>query len=77
MLSTVLRMSVDTPQYVPNTIIWRDPQTPTVKEEIRHYNSQYSASLSVHPNNLVVNLMAQTDNRVLRRHMSNDLHNRI
>jgi hypothetical protein len=65
-----LSMIVDAPWYVPNTVIRRDLQTPTVKEEIRRYNSQYSA----HPNGLVVNLMEQPDNnRRLRRHLPNDL----
>jgi hypothetical protein len=59
----VLRTIVDAPWYVPNTDIRRDFQTPTVKEEIRHYRSQYSARLSVHPNDPVVNLMAQPENR--------------
>jgi hypothetical protein len=54
-----LLMIVDTPWYVPNTVIWRELQTPTVKEEIRRYRSQYSA----HPNDLVVNLMEQPDNK--------------
>jgi hypothetical protein len=53
--------NVDTPWYVPNTVIRKDLQTPTVKEEIRHYSSQYSARLSVRPNGLIVNIMAQTD----------------
>jgi hypothetical protein len=44
---------------MPNTVIRRDVQTPTVKEEIRRYSSQYSA----HPNGLVVNLMVQPDNK--------------
>jgi hypothetical protein len=39
-------MIVDAPWYVPNTAIRRDLQTPTVKEEIRRYSSQYSARLS-------------------------------
>jgi hypothetical protein len=56
-----LRMIVDAPWYVPNTVIRRDLQTPTVKEEIRRYSSQYSARFSVHPNAPVVNLMAQPD----------------
>jgi hypothetical protein len=56
--SKVLFTIVDAPCYVPNTVIRRDLQTPTVKEEIRHYSSQYSARLSVHPDDLVVNLMA-------------------
>jgi hypothetical protein len=54
-----LRMTVDTPRYVPNTVIQRDLQTPTVTEEIRRYSSQYSA----HPNGLVVNLMEQAHNK--------------
>jgi hypothetical protein len=52
-------MIVDAPWYVPNTVIRRDIQIPTVKEEIRHYISQYSAHLSVH--GLVMNLMEQPD----------------
>jgi hypothetical protein len=36
-------MIVDAPWYVPNTVIRRDLQIPTVKEEIRRYSSQYSA----------------------------------
>jgi hypothetical protein len=66
-------MIVDAPWYVPNTVIGRDPRTPTIKEEIRHYSSQHSERLSVHPNNLVVNLMAQPYNRRLRKHLPNDL----
>jgi hypothetical protein len=31
----------ETPWYEPNTVIRRDLQTPTVKEEIRRYSSQY------------------------------------
>jgi hypothetical protein len=48
--SKTLSMIVDAPWYVPNTVIWRDLQTPTVKEEIRRYSSQYGARLSAHPN---------------------------
>jgi hypothetical protein len=59
-----LRTIADAPWYVPNTVIRRDFQTPSLKEEIRHYISQYSARLSVH-NNLVVNFMAHSDNRRL------------
>jgi hypothetical protein len=35
-------MIVDTPQYVLNTVIWSDLQTPIVKEEICRYSYQYS-----------------------------------
>jgi hypothetical protein len=41
----------------PITVIQRDLQIPTVKEEIRRYGSQYSARLSTHPNDLIVNLI--------------------
>jgi hypothetical protein len=52
--SKALRMIVDAPRYVPNTVIRRDLHTPTAKEEIRRYSSQYSARLSSHRNDLVV-----------------------
>jgi hypothetical protein len=50
-------MIIDAPWYVPNTVIRRDLQIPTVKKEVRRYSSQYSARLSVHPNDLIVNLI--------------------
>jgi hypothetical protein len=43
--SKALRMIVDTPWYVLNTVIRTGLQIPTVKEEIRRYSSQYSARL--------------------------------
>jgi hypothetical protein len=50
----------------------------SLKEEIRHYSSQYSVRLSVHPNDLVVNLMVQPDNiRRLRRLVPYDLSTRF
>jgi hypothetical protein len=55
--SKALRMIVDAPWYVPNTVIRRNVQIPTVKEDISHYSSQYSARLSAHPNDLTVNLI--------------------
>jgi hypothetical protein len=72
-----LRMIVDAPWYVPNTVIRRDLQIPTVKEEICCYSSQYSARLSTHANDLTVNLIELPDNRRLRRHLPNDLPNRF
>jgi hypothetical protein len=71
--SKALRMIMDAPWYVPNTVIRREPQIPTVKEEIGLYSSQYSARLSTHPNDLIVNLIELPDNRRLRRHLPNDL----
>jgi hypothetical protein len=38
--SKALRMIVDAPWYVPNTVIRRDLQIPTAKEEIRRYSTQ-------------------------------------
>jgi hypothetical protein len=75
--SKALRMIVDAPWYVPNTVIRRDLQIPTVKEEIRRHSSQYSARLSTHPNDLIVNLIELKDNRRLRRHLPNDLPTRF
>jgi hypothetical protein len=59
---SILGMIIEAPWYVPNTVIRRDLQTPKVKEEIGRYSCQYSARLSVHPNDPVVNLMAQDNN---------------
>jgi hypothetical protein len=75
--SETLRMTADAPSYVPNTVIRRDFQVPTVKEEIRRYSSQYSARLSAHPNYLTVNVMELPDNRRLRRHLPIDLPTRF
>jgi hypothetical protein len=75
--SKALRMIVDAPWYVPNTVIRMDLQIPTVKEEIRRYSSQYSARLSIHPNDQIVNLMELPGNRQLQRHLPNDLPTRF
>jgi hypothetical protein len=56
-------MIVDATWYVPNTVIRRDLQIPTVKEEIRRYSSQYSARLNAHPNDIIANLMELPDKR--------------
>jgi hypothetical protein len=45
--SKILRMIVDAPWDMPNTVIWKDLQIPTVKEEIQRYSSQ-SVPSSVH-----------------------------
>jgi hypothetical protein len=47
--ASFLMFAVDAPWYVPNTVIGRDLQIPTAKEELRRYSSQYSARLSAHP----------------------------
>jgi hypothetical protein len=75
--SKALRMIVDAPWYVPNTVIRRNPHTPTVKEEIRRYCCQYSVRLSAHPIGLIINFMESPGNRRLRRHLPNDLPTRF
>jgi hypothetical protein len=75
--SKALRMIVNAPWYVSNAVIRRYLQIPTVKEEIRRYSSQYSARLSAHPNDLIVNLIELPDKRRLRRHLPNDLPTRF
>jgi hypothetical protein len=75
--SKTLRMIVNAPCYVPNSVIRRDLQIPTVKEEIQCYSSQYNARLSAHPNDLIANLMELADNRRLQRHLPNDLPTRF
>jgi hypothetical protein len=50
--SKVLRMLLKATWYVPNTVIRRTLETPTVKGQIRRYSSQYSVRLSAHPNDL-------------------------
>jgi hypothetical protein len=62
-LSKALRMIVDASCYVPNTVIRRDLQIPIVKEEIRRYSSHYSARLSAHPDDLIVNFMELPESR--------------
>jgi hypothetical protein len=51
-------MIMDGPRYVPNTVIGRDLQIPTDKEEIHR--------LSTNTNDLAVNLMELPDNRPAR-----------
>jgi hypothetical protein len=75
--SKALRMIVDAPWYVPNTIIRRDLHMPTVKEEIRHYRSHYSLRLTAHPNDILLTLLEQPEHRRLRRLLPNDLPTRF
>jgi hypothetical protein len=49
-------MITDAPWYVPNTVIRKDLQIPKVKHEISRYSYRYSKRLSVHPNELILNL---------------------
>jgi hypothetical protein len=53
-------MIVEAPRYVPNTLIRRELQMPSVKEAISHYSSQYSARLTAHPNGILLTLLTRT-----------------
>jgi hypothetical protein len=50
--SKVLRLIVDAPWYVSNSVIRNDLQIPTIKEEISRFSSHYNVGISVHPNEL-------------------------
>jgi hypothetical protein len=50
--SKILRLIVDAPWYVSNSVIRNDLQVPTVKEEISRFSSYYNVGISVHPNEL-------------------------
>jgi hypothetical protein len=72
-----LRSITDAPWYVPNGIIRRDLQVPSVKEEIRLLSSQYYAGLCAHPNLLATQLSRPSALRRPRRHLSSDLPHRF
>jgi hypothetical protein len=71
--SKALRLIVDAPWCVPNTIIRRNLHMPMVKEEICNYSSHYSHRLSAHPNDIILPLLEPPDHRRLRRFLPNDL----
>jgi hypothetical protein len=72
-----LRMIVDAPWYVPNTLIRRELQTPSVKEEISHYSSHYSARLTAHLNDILLTLLEPPERKRLLRHLPNDVPTRF
>jgi hypothetical protein len=45
--SKVLRIITDAPWYIPNAIIKRDLQIPTVKQEARKYSANYRKRLTI------------------------------
>ena len=52
-----LRNILDAPWFVPNDIIRKDTNIPTVIEEINNYKQNYKNRLSIHPNTLATNLL--------------------
>jgi hypothetical protein len=67
--SKVLRLTVD----VSNSVIRKDLQIPTVKEEISRFSSRYAARLRAHTNELIATLTKTPTNKRLRRYWPNDL----
>jgi hypothetical protein len=72
-LNRSLRMITDTPWYVPNTVIWKDIQIPRVKHEISRYSYHCSKRLSVHANELILNLQEPPETWRLRKDLPIDL----
>jgi hypothetical protein len=75
--SKALRMIVDAPWYVPNTIIRSDLHCPTIAEEMRRFSSHYGARLRTHPINFAANLIGEPVYRRLRQYLPNDLPDRF
>jgi hypothetical protein len=71
--SKVLRLIVDAPWYISNSVICNDLQIPTVKEEISRLSSHYNGRISVHPNELIVSLTEPPIQRRLCRYWPHDL----
>jgi hypothetical protein len=71
--SKVLRLIVNAPWYLPNSVIRKVHGIPTVKEEIRRFSSHYDVRISVHPNELIASLTEPPIHKRLRRYWPNDL----
>jgi hypothetical protein len=71
--SKVLRLIVNAPWYVPNSVIRKDLQIPTVKEEISRFSSLYAVHLRAHANELIATLTEPSIHKRLRRYWPNDL----
>jgi hypothetical protein len=71
--SKVLRLIVNTPWYVPNSVIRKDLRIPSVKEEISRFSSHYDVRISVHPNELIASLTEPPIQKRLRLYWLHDL----
>jgi hypothetical protein len=71
--SKVLRLIVNAPWYVPNSVISKDLRIPSVKAEISRFGSHYDVHISVHPNELIASLTEPPIHRRLRRYWPHDL----
>jgi len=76
--SKVLRIITDAPWYVPNTMLRRDLQVLSVKQEVRNYSINYRHRFDNHPNRLAKTLLlGTTHNRRLKRCHLVDLQTRF
>jgi hypothetical protein len=76
--SKVLRIITDAPWYVPNAVIKRDLQVPSVHQEVRTFSINYLVRLEDHPNDLAVSLLQQPPhNHRLKRYHPADLATRF
>jgi hypothetical protein len=71
--SKVLRLIVDAPWYVSNSVIRKDLQIPTVKEEISRFSSLYAVRLCAHTNELITTLTEPPIHKRLRLYWPNHL----
>lgn len=74
--SKILRNLTNAPWYLTNESLHRDLQIKLVNEEISFYSSKYKERLSMHPNNLAVNLLNEPKIVRLKRVDIMDLHSR-
>lgn len=74
--SKILRQICNAPWYIPNELIHRDLQMPTVKEEIVKHSVNYRNRITSHPNPLAVELLTQPLVKRLKRFDPLDLPNR-
>jgi hypothetical protein len=67
--SKVLRLIVNAPWYVPNSVIRKDLRIPTVKEEISRFSSHYDVRIS----ELIASVTESPIHKRLRRYWPHDL----
>jgi hypothetical protein len=68
-----LAANSDSPWYVSNSVISKDLQIPTDKEEISRFSSLYAVRLRAHTNELIATLTEPPIHKRLRRYWPNDL----
>jgi hypothetical protein len=71
--SKVLRLIVNAPWYVPNSVIRKGLRIPSVKEEISRFSSHYAVRLRAHPHELIATLTEQPLPKRLGRYWPYDL----